>query len=500
MSALKLHKTSEAAQPVQGDSVSSWLDVLDKLLGLPPEEAKAIREELASHLRERVRDLTVSGMAEGEAVKAAIGELGDAVELARRFQQARRPSKRSMVMQVALVSAVVVAVTAGGLAMRGASQAADAKQEAAVAKQAELETKNKALQAFTAAVLAQGTAPQKADGYEAAAHALAAAGVQPIEAQRAPVLAALMAATAGGEVGEAKVSSKATDTWKAFFENAAHSAGKGLVVNFTSMEGLNLASNDPVGVELKDVRLDEAMRLLNVSRQSDSVKGNIAYRVSDSAVEFGSEDFFDRREVETRTYDLDALVKTLLAKEAEEPGPKQEDRHSRISAEQSVCEEVSHLIENMVNSDMWVDNGGNTASIRRYASKLFITAPVRRFREIEWVLKEAGAFDQPRAAATRAATPLTVHVDPASSDLMITDGTGSAIRCRSLRLDSPDVISAVLEDARVQTSVPFLGDLPLINRNFTHDVDLKYMLDERSSNAVLVRPTVVIPESEAGVK
>ncbi|MFO0830966.1 MAG: permease prefix domain 1-containing protein [Phycisphaerales bacterium] len=498
MNALKLHQHDPELPPPHGDAVTSWLDLLEKLLRLPPEETRGIRDELASHLRERVRDLTVSGMPDAEATRTAIGELGDAAELARRFQHARGHSKRSTVMQIALVSAVVVALTAGGLALRGASQAEDARQQAAAAKQAELEARNKALQTLSAAVLASDTAPATAEN--ALARTLDATVAQSSLSARRAALSALLSSTTGDGVGSAKVSAGPTDTWKTFFENAAKAAGKSPAVNFPSMETLTVSPDGPLGLELKDVTLDDAVRLLNDARPGDRAQGRFTYRAGETTLEFASEDYFDRREVETRTYDLDTLVKDLLAKEAEEPAPKEGERHSRTSAEQSVCEEVSHLISEMVNPNMWTDNGGDIASIRRFGSKLFVTAPARRFKDIEWILKEAGAFEKARAAAAPEARKLSVTVDPQTRQLVITDGAGATIHCASLTLASPEVIAPVLDSAQVETHLPVLSDLPIINHGFTQVAPLRLLLESRADGSTVVHPAGVSTATESGTR
>ncbi|HEX2836714.1 MAG TPA: permease prefix domain 1-containing protein, partial [Phycisphaerales bacterium] len=245
MNALRLH--SEEAQPTPGagtpgDPVASWLDVLEKLLGGTAEENRGIRDELASHLRERVRDLTVSGMVEAEAVRTAIGELGDAAELSKRFQQARGTSKRRKVMQIALATAAVIALGAGGLAVRGSVQADKAQQEAAVAREHALTAKNEALTAFTAAVLAQeGSASTAASPVEHAdvTRSLLEASVLPRRAALASVLATL----AGDSVDGVEVSCGPTDTWQQFFDNAAKAAGKGSHTNFTSLDGTGIDGN-----------------------------------------------------------------------------------------------------------------------------------------------------------------------------------------------------------------------------------------------------------------
>ena len=56
------------------DTIGSWMDVFETLLHVPEPAAASIREELESHLRERVRDLVIEGESEGEGVSDKVGD------------------------------------------------------------------------------------------------------------------------------------------------------------------------------------------------------------------------------------------------------------------------------------------------------------------------------------------------------------------------------------------------------------------------------------------
>ena len=71
----------EAAPP---PTISGWLGVFATML--PRRQAESIREELETHLRDRVRDLMVGGLNESESTKRAIAELGEAAELAGKYR------------------------------------------------------------------------------------------------------------------------------------------------------------------------------------------------------------------------------------------------------------------------------------------------------------------------------------------------------------------------------------------------------------------------------
>ncbi len=84
------------------DPVGQWLDVLGRML--PPDLGTDVREELESHVRERVRDLILAGQDEATAVGNAVAELGDAAAVAQRYRSAAQPPHRRRLMNLAIFS------------------------------------------------------------------------------------------------------------------------------------------------------------------------------------------------------------------------------------------------------------------------------------------------------------------------------------------------------------------------------------------------------------
>lgn len=104
----------EPAGPRSADAaLEAWLGMLLKLLRLPEAQARGIRDELEAHIRDRVRDLLITGCDEDEAMRRAIAELGEAAGLAQGFRSARRYSTRRTAMHVAFLG------LAGGAALLG---------------------------------------------------------------------------------------------------------------------------------------------------------------------------------------------------------------------------------------------------------------------------------------------------------------------------------------------------------------------------------------------
>lgn len=101
------------------DPIGDWLDVLESMLGVPAARRRAIRQELEDHLRSRVDDLTITGLTEPEAVRAAVGELGETADLARRFREAASVNRRRLWMHAAMFGLVGGAIAIGTVGVTG---------------------------------------------------------------------------------------------------------------------------------------------------------------------------------------------------------------------------------------------------------------------------------------------------------------------------------------------------------------------------------------------
>ena len=103
-------------QPGDGarTEVDAWLDTVARLLPAGEAGRASIREELESHVRDRVTDLMVLGHTEAEAVRLAVEEFGGAAEFARSFRRAKRGFFRRHAMHI---SVLAVAGSALGLSL-----------------------------------------------------------------------------------------------------------------------------------------------------------------------------------------------------------------------------------------------------------------------------------------------------------------------------------------------------------------------------------------------
>lgn len=101
-------------------NVDSWLDLFDRLLQLPAQHKLSIRDELRSHLTERIRDLMLTGTDRDVAMRQAINELGEAAELAERFRRANHYPRRRLLMNT-LLAGVCTTIVIGAVAVMNTS-------------------------------------------------------------------------------------------------------------------------------------------------------------------------------------------------------------------------------------------------------------------------------------------------------------------------------------------------------------------------------------------
>lgn len=258
------HAPALGTLPGETDPIANWLDILCSLLRLPANEQQSVRDELENHLRERVRDLIVTGTPESQATGAAIDELGDAAALAREFRTARRTPIRRALMNLA-----VIGLAAGA--------------------------------AVTSLVaLTHGLGPQSAN---------VSVFQPPATVSQAPRVTIHFEGTHDMPWGE-------------FFGAMGKMAKMPVFVHWTVMSGL--VCNPPIeeGSEAHfrlngDFTLDSAVEFLNDDLGLDP-DNRIDFRVRDGRLVFATTAFFDRQETVLATYDLTDLVNQRNAKAAEE--------------------------------------------------------------------------------------------------------------------------------------------------------------------------------------
>jgi hypothetical protein len=421
----RLVRADEGAHPVPApcapscagparDPVSAWLDVLTSLLDLPTADRASIRDELDEHLRERVRDLILSGKPDADATSAAIAELGDAAALARRYRHATHAPRRRFVMNSAIFALAGTALITSLVALRGG------------------------------------------DGQQAATSSV----FQP--------------PAAASPVRDVRVSCAAGTTWGQLLTAIGENAKKPAFVYWNHLADLRagdtpVEQNSPVtGIAFRDLALHRALALINESLSPGGDNG-LDVREQDGVLVFSTVEHLDKLELTLATFDLSGLVAARRASLDQPNYPPDK-----------VLEEATGVIQSLVHSELWQNNGGDRAQISSFDSRLFIKAPRRIMPQVEWVIGElikggAVADAGPSAAtyvfslgATQAIdaqrTLLDRHqarighariiADPSSNSLVVT--------CTRKEHESISAILNELDQRPARPADPVTGNLPVV--------------------------------------
>ncbi|MEZ6318911.1 MAG: permease prefix domain 1-containing protein [Phycisphaerales bacterium] len=232
--------------PSARDPIGSWLDVFVALLALPKHERETIRDELEDHLRSRVDDLVITGVDEHEAVRRAVGELGETAELARAFRSAARPNhRRRQVMAASLFTVLGASIVVGVATLTGVQP-----------------------------------------------------GVQPAAAPSGqPTL----------ERANGTLIPLRGETFGSMFERLRAISDRPLLVHWDRLADLGIDPDTEVGLDVDPLPASVVHRLL--MERTEALAGEpIAVAESDDLIEVSTRSHFDQRTMELHTYDIRDLV------------------------------------------------------------------------------------------------------------------------------------------------------------------------------------------------
>lgn len=314
-----------------GDLVDGWLKVFLSLLKLPHGEAAGIREELESHLRERVRDLMVSGATEGDATKQAISELGEAADVAARYRALRSEPRRRLAMHATLF-------TAAGAAL-----------------------------ALSIAAFNGGQPPQKPQ----AAAGAAAEGWTQLDLVPQSVL--VLRPVSAGPIADLRRDWDMRDRpVQDVLDLLAEALHVPLHVRWNLLEN-SLRPDHSVTFRAKGADVPALMRAIN---ESAGLSGGSAadVRLAAGVLEVATREYFDRREMELASYDLSGII---AARRATYDEPREK-----------VVEEIVLLVKQFVSADDWADNGGDLAQLSVVGDRAFVRAPARMHPQVKWILDQ----------------------------------------------------------------------------------------------------------------
>ncbi len=244
----------------EGDLIAVRLGSLVEALGgqrIPVRETEAIREELASHLHDRVRDLEITGMTEDDAVRCAAAELGDVSQLARRYREARTLPRRRLIMNLSMFAIAGAALVVGGV-----------------------------------------TLSQQGSGSRVSVFAPA----QPTAEERTTLARTVQADFKDATVGDV-------------FSFVSQTIGMPVNVAWSSMPGVSPEDR----VSFVEKNADLRTILFEVGEDLGSgTDWTLDYRIADGAVRVGTQEYFDRRELVLASYDLSAFANDVSGEEVAE--------------------------------------------------------------------------------------------------------------------------------------------------------------------------------------
>jgi hypothetical protein len=328
--------------PRRSDPITAWLDSLSMVLKLPRDQREGVREELAGHLKDRVRDLMLSGAPEAQASQTALEELGDAVKLAHRLQAASRSPARRLAMNLSVIGVASAALITSVIALRAGAP--------------------------------QGAPPGGPPDSSAATGQRVVTSIMPAQATTVP-----------DDVQKVRLSQDADATWGSFFKQVSDKSKLPVDVRWRLFEAQGWSTGEVMHTSFRDMSLPLAVKFINEEVAGDGRP--LDYRVLDGRLVFATQEYFDQQETVLVAYDLSKQVADRARDNAAAPRADIITNASQ-SAAAAVTSEVRAVLTHMVFPEGWQDNGGNMGTMAVFGSKLFIKAPKRYHAEIQWVINE----------------------------------------------------------------------------------------------------------------
>lgn len=352
----------EARDLGDGDTMSSWLAGFERMLPGTAREKRETRAELESHLRDRSRDLMLAGLDADEAARRAIGELGEATEIAASYRATRVETQRRQAMQVAGIGLAAGAVVVSVAAL---FQGASARQTA--------QPEMLRLVTPTVVVGEGGVAP--ASGEKAVAtrtgqtlRVVEVAGVEdPVKAKPVELEQYHEPVPDSEAFAKARVTAKLHQVELGTALQAIAEMSKGKIV--AQLDALE-AGDATVTAEWDGVPLIEVLKQVNVGLAEAN---RIGVRERDGVLVIAPERVFDAAETSLVAYRVSGVLQKA---------------YGCVSDDGKRAELLEQTLAGMVYRDDWVDHGGTAAEMHYAGGILFVKAPERHHHMVAWILKK----------------------------------------------------------------------------------------------------------------
>ena len=207
-----------------------------------------------------------------------------------------------------------------------------------------------------------------------------------------------------------------------------------MIVWKDELEAHGIDLNAPVDIELRQaplhVVLDRAVEMM--SRQGTP----FAWRAEDNTIEITLKEKLDARDSTLVSYDVADIIQGIT-----KYGRKYD--HAVI--------DITTLLHQMVEPDLWRENGGALASLRVVGGRMFVQAPKRMHTQIEWILEQLRQDgDKPGA-----------KLEPAAKDASTRLRAGDVVTVSIFELYEPNQWSQITRtvDADGSFKLPEIGEL-----------------------------------------
>ncbi|MFG0241391.1 MAG: permease prefix domain 1-containing protein [Phycisphaerales bacterium JB054] len=338
------------------DQIGAWLDRLVRLTRLPAAEAAELRDELDAHLRERVRDLMLSGHDEPDAIHRSISELGDLAQLAQRYREASRTPRRRLFMNLAVIAVAGSALGLSTLAL----QHGQPETPAAALAEGEFHLVPRAVTTPEGTGISLEIVPRPTgDG-----------GSVPVLAN-IPVVGRLF----GGDAPVAAAPQPSADDQQLrdVFLTLAEPYDARVYTYWNDLDLVDLAVDTRVGfMPFEGQSVEKALAMLS-DAYGLSGDESLDHRVENGLMEIATRRFFDQREVTLVSYDAAELLCAVA--------PLEQSAESEMLME---------LITSLVEPPVWERHGG-LSTINVAGNRLFVNAPTRIHKRVVWLLEELAA-------------------------------------------------------------------------------------------------------------
>lgn len=168
------------------------------------------------------------------------------------------------------------------------------------------------------------------------------------------------------------------------FEAIGHAAGCRLFVHWGNLEWIGLDRDQRLGMSTPAIGIETAIRVIQ-----DTVPHQryffprLMYRITDGSMEIATANLFESQRRETVCYDIAGFAFEKWGSTAWNESITRRVPQYHYEAR---VRDIADLIQQLVETEGWVDNGGDAASIRIIGSRLLIEAPRRYHDQIRALL------------------------------------------------------------------------------------------------------------------